>query len=264
MKKRLFGLTLGLVIVAGMLIGSVLTKQKRGESGDINYAMTWDWGTATPTDTGWQVTNDLGYMIAVEKGYLVSHSIQLLECNDSDESAGLIGDFFEANTAEANHGGDDNDPSAILIPLVEELGSASSSDFGAVNVPYRQYCTAHYLVARSDSVTRNMPDDIDMYGQSLYLEGTYQVVDSEAVVPFTLQTSLANGTIADIRLSTNTEPMRVEISDEVIHIDIQRQLDTLFDGVDFETMDADEQARTVLWSLIRDTRVLVTSGKVDG
>ena len=258
MKNKLIGLTLGLMIVAGLLIGSILLNHKPVESGDIRYTLTWTWGDAVGTETGWQVTNDLGYTINVEKGYLVSHSVQLIACEDDAENAGLLDDIFGANTAEAGHGGDENDPSALLIPQIENLAQVTTIDFGAVNVPFQRYCTAHYLVARSDGLTTNMPDDIDMYGKSLYLEGTYQAADSDAVVAFSLQTSLANGKIVDIRPSIDSEPVRLEVSDEGIHINIQRQLDTLFDGVDFLTMDSDEQARTVLWSLIRDTQVLVS------
>lgn len=258
MKKKLIGLTFGLMMVAGLLIGSVLLKDDTVEVGDITYSMTWGWGDAIPTESGWQVTNDLGYTVTVEKGYLVSHSVQLIPCEYDGENAGLLRDIFGANTVEAGHGGDENDPSAILIPQIEDLAVVNSIEFGATTVPYQQYCTAHYLVARSDSLTTNMPDDIDMYGLSLYLEGTYQAANSDELVAFALQTSLANGKITDIRPSTDSEAVRLAIGDEANHIHVQRQLDTLFHGVNFATMDTDEQARTILWSLIRDTQVFVS------
>ncbi len=264
MKKRLLALTLGLSVVAALLIGSVLLKDAEAESGEINYQMTWIWGEATATESGWQVENDLGFIVTVEEGYLISHTLQLLPCEDveEEENAGLLNTVFGANTVEAGHGGDENDPSAILIPQVESLAVANTITFGSVTVPHTEYCTAHYLVARSDSVTLNMPENVDMYGLSLYVSGTYQKADSDETVAFILQTSLANGKIADIRDETDGEPVRVEITNDIVQVEVQRQLDTLFDGVDFETMDSDEQARTVLWSLIQDTQVLVTKGKI--
>lgn len=250
-------------MVAALLIGSILLKDTEAESGEINYQMTWIWGEATAMESGWQVENDLGYIVTVEEGYLISHTLQLLPCEDVEqENASILNTVFGANTAEAGHGGDENDPSAILIPQVESLAVANALTFGSVTVPHTDYCTAHYLVARSDSVTLNMPENVDMYGLSLYVAGAYQKADSDETVPFVLQTSLANGKIADIRDESDGEPVRVEITNDSVQVEVQRQLDTLFDGVDFEMMDSDEQARTVLWSLIHDTQVLVTKGKI--
>ena len=44
-------------------------------------------------------------------------------------------------------------------------------------------------------------------------------------------------------------------------ITVQRRLDTLFDGIDFATMDAETIGQEILWSLIADTRIIISSGE---
>ena len=231
------------------------------ESGEVTYQLDWEWGDAMPTDEGWQVINDLGYTVNVTQGYLVSYSSTLIECEHSHGIFDWLFGMTAPSVAYAGHGEDDIDPAMLDTPHVESLHQPQTLMTGTVIVPEPSYCQGHYLVARGSSDTVGLPEDIEMYGTSLYIAGTYQANGSDEVMNFAVETSLANGDIIDL-MSETGDFIHAEISDETIEITITRQLDSLFDGIDFSTMPDDDIARSVLWALMDNTRLIVTGGAI--
>lgn len=236
-------------------------------SGDIVYAASWVWGDAVAhADGGWSVTNDLGYTVTVERGYVVDFSTQLIACEHSHAWGGIawLEKLVGVAVVQAGHSSGDVDPAALTTATAEPIHSPALRELGTVTVNEPDYCEGHYLVARADGDTLNLPDDLDLHGMSLTIEGTYQRADMDAPVTFTAQTALANGAITTLsRVDlAGFRDVHVEISDEPVYVTIQRRLDTLFDGVDFAAMSRDEIGQAVLWSLIDGTRLLVTGGNL--
>lgn len=239
LKKRLL---LSAIWLAFMLLAPVFLWRNPHPEGQFSYRLVWDWGEAEALEQGWRVQNDLGYEIVVQSGYLVSYSAELVACTHWHfwwETA------LAPMIAYAGHGETESE-SRISSPIIEALDNPENSEWAVVTVHEPSYCQAHYLVARGDSSTA------DMYGISLWIEGTY-TFDGYAergaeAVPFSLQTSLANGRMFEIQLGN-----------EGI-VTISRRLDTLFTGVDFATMSEEEMGRAALWSLM-DGVIVVSSPK---
>jgi hypothetical protein len=230
LKKRLILTGVWLLF---MLLAPVFLWRNPHPPGTLNYRLAWDWGTAEALEQGWRVENDLGYEIVVQRGYLVSYSAELVACPHFHfwwETA------FAPMLAYAGHGAN-HDESQMATPIIEALDNPQNSEWGSVTIHEPSYCQAHYLIARGSSAVP------DMYGLSLWIEGTYER-DGEAL-PFRLETSLANGKMFEIQMGSSGTVM------------INRRLDALFTGVDFGSMDESEMGQAALWTLIDS--VVVTS-----
>ncbi|MCI0710894.1 MAG: hypothetical protein L0154_12100 [Chloroflexi bacterium] len=246
-----------LLMSVGLIVVPILATETTPTTrdGEIIYRTGWTWGDAVPTDNGWTVTNDLGVVVTVEKAYLVNFAVQLLECEDHSHTTLL--ESLLPDTARAGHG-DGINPALVDSSFVEDFAHPDTIEFGKVTVESLAYCEAHYLIARAGSETRFQPEDVDMYGVSLYVEGTYQNVDSDETFPFTAQTHLANGKQLTLHLPDSTMPVHVEVGEERVEILVQRQLDRLFDGIDFTSTG--DIGRAILWNIIASTEFIVTGG----
>ena len=226
----------------------------------ITYELDWDWGDAVLTSGGWFVTNDRGYQIHVQSGYLVNRSLELIECTGSDATGESIADRLRqtlaAQPAYAGHNGA-HDTSRITAPWVESLTEPVTQTVETVLVTAPNYCQLHYLVAPGIETAQHLPHEVEMLGMTLWLEGDYLAPGTSTSVPFTIQTNLAWGEVAEL-MTLSSEPLNTLQRDNVaLQITVRRDLETLFDGVDFETMPDIEQAKTVLRSLIQNTDVII-------
>lgn len=260
MKKRLFLIPVVVaVIVLIPLAVSVLSEESDAPTPTLSYTLDWEWGNAVPLDDGgWQVVNDMGYTVVVEEAALVSYSVQMVECDHEhpeDETA-----LFAIPRAFAGHG-DGVDPSMLEPGMVENLAEPTRIDFGSVAVADTiTYCQAHYLIARADDQVRGV--DEQMLASSFLVRGQYQASDASEFTPFTLQTSQASGVISDLKVFYAADAhIHLKTGRQSAAVTFVRQLDRLFDGVDFESMDADEQARAILRSLVKHTSVTITAGE---
>lgn len=263
-KITLLAVTLIMILTSGIIATQIFGNNDEPVSeGEIQYEMVWlqDGVQFDADGAGWTVQTELGYIVHVETGYLVSYTMQLVECDDhthTDETSWLDS-IFLPNTAYAGHGGE-TDPSLIDQPIVENLTQPTDFIFGQINAPAINYCQAHYLVARAYDSAKNLPADVDMLGNSLYLSGTYFAPNSDTPQDFIIQTDLANGTVTD--LVYNSASVHVAIGAEKADIRVVRDLSSLLDNVDFAEMDDAERGKAVLWQLIQDTHVEIISDTI--
>lgn len=233
----------------------------QAQTGSISYTAAWAWGDAIDTPgPGWEVTNDLGYRVQVESGAVVLYSTQLIACeHEHDESvwqwlSERLGVAIGPATAYAGHGDEEN-PAEVMPVLVESLAEPETVALGSVEVSEPAWCQGHYLVARGA--------EGEMAGRSLEIAGTVTGPDG-ATAPFVIDTALAWGALADLRLPYDGQDAsrHVETGDEAIEIVVLRALDALFDGVDFAGMDETEQAKAVLRNLAGGMAIVVVDGTV--
>jgi hypothetical protein len=130
-----------------------------------------------------------------------------------------------------------------------------------VGVHEYSYCKGHYLVAQASTLTRDLPNDVPMFGHSINIEGIYQAPGSTDPIPFTVKTSDPNGKLFDLELATVTTTVHGVIGADTLAITISRRVDGLFNHIDFATMDDAARAQIVLDNLIANTRMIVTGGK---
>lgn len=233
----------------------------QAQTGSIRYTAAWAWGDAIDTPgPGWEVTNDLGYRVQVETGSVVLYSAQLLACeHEHTESvwqglSDLLGSVVGPTAAHAGHGDEEN-PAEVMPVLVESLAEPETAALGSVEVSEPAWCQGHYLIARGV--------EGEMAGRSLQIAGTVTGPDGTAA-PFVIDTALAWGALADLRLPYDGEDAsrHVETGDEAIEIVFLRALDALFDGIDFQEMDESEQAKAVLRNLTGGMAIVVVDGTV--
>lgn len=231
----------------------VVSEQQYVVDQEIRYHLDWDWGDAEPTDKGWRVTTDRGYDVQVTEGFLITYSVQLAPCADDD--LGYTIDprrLFGVGHAWAGHGGPE-DPSAWLMGIAENLAAPEHVSLAPISLSSGIYCRAHYLVSRADTKTRGLPEDFNMVGTSLYLQGT-AALDGGEPQPFSIWSTLPVG-----ELVAWSEPVSpVDLSDGTIDVTFTRDLGRLFDGVAFQTMSDESIEKTVLLGLIE--RLSVTLG----
>jgi len=223
-------------------------------AGQIEYVARWNHEGITPLATGWRVTNDQRYVIDVHRGYMVTYGASLVPCPEptDDGLGGLIRTVLGIGTAYAGHSSE-ADPSAINDSRVESVSDPVSWTIGQIAVPAARYCEAHYLVARADEETRDMPDSIDLARKSLYLTGTYRAPDETEVKSFEVETSLANGVIHPLVHAGETTG--IDLGQADVQIVIERPLAGLFAGVAFDTMSTSAVERQILTALMTHTSV---------
>jgi hypothetical protein len=124
---------------------------------------------------------------------------------------------------------------------------------GRVTVEPQRYCQFHYLVARSERETIGLPDELDIVGMSVYMEGTHRR-PGEAPVAFSFSTTRAYGLLTDLfapgAYQDTEAAIEVDTGYDHATIRVTRDLDRLFDGVEFETMSTEQQAGQVLKQLV--------------
>ncbi|MEM7119342.1 MAG: hypothetical protein AAF614_43405 [Chloroflexota bacterium] len=204
--------------------------------------LTYKFGWASPM-TEPILQNDLGYEIALEEAYLLNATLELVPCSDTSWRSWLA-----PAVAYAGHGDSTLSESRVLVSQVETIGATADSVAGQASASYEHYCQLHYLVAPAAETAVNLPTTIDFSGQTLYFSGTYLASNATEPAPFVIQSDLAWGGLIDL-------PQPTEPNNEPIEIKLQRDWETLFDGVDFATMEVEEQAKAILRSLMEHSTI---------
>ena len=239
--------------------------------GALTYLLRWQWGKASPRphDVGWQVVTNRGDWVWVKRGYLVTGNLEMVACPYQPASSALSNNLwqtlFGARTVYAGHGGDKADASRIAAPVVEALTTPTTTVLSAVLGAEPFYCHTHYLVAPGVDWGAGLPQEVNMVGLTLFLEGEVKAGSrADAVAhPFTIQSNVAWGTLKEVLQTSNHAQRSAESSPVAIpqgaptQLVVERSLGTLFDGVDFATMSAAEQAKTILRNATNTTQIYV-------
>lgn len=231
----------------------------------VGYRLEWSWGStqADPSGSGWQTVNDRGYRVHLERGYLVDYSMELVECPKEALESGVdsLWAWLPARAAWAGHMPTTPNPAAIHTPHVEALHAPVDFDVGSIQLAAQRYCRIHYLIARSNRSAVGLPEDVDMVERSLYVRGTYQATTAATPRSFELATSAANAVLTELfppgRVGAQGAAIVVDTGRENARVVIQRQLQSLFDGIDFDTMPPARIERQVLQNLIDRTVIAV-------
>ena len=233
-------------------------------SGQVLYQFDWHWGKAQPDadGKGWTVTNDLGYQIHVTRGYLVTGSTELVPCAHTHaqvqpSTIDTIAALFAPQIAKAGHGGE-SDASRLKNPQVESLTTPQSISAITQWGSEPNYCQMHYLVAYGVASAQNLPTDVSMIGNSLLIEGEVRAPNTTVATPFNLKSALAWGGRKDLIVTNDKTDVAEGVkSGTFLHLIVSRDLGSLFDGVDFAQMSAQDQSKQVLRSIIQNTEIEV-------
>jgi hypothetical protein len=232
---------------------------------NVTYSLDWNWGEASPLESkpGWTVLNNLGYRIEVETAYLVTYRTGLVTCEESDlldtQRENSFGSCMASkwtwtlfSNAHAGHSFTDDDPVVITTPHVENLAQPSSLSVGTVSVSDQKYCRLHYLIARAEREAVGLPNDVALVDSSLYVAGHYFLPDSDDPVSFSILSNAADGALVDIGPATSGTDQTlgmIQVAFEGANISIVRQLDRMWDEVNFVSMSERDIARQVVGNI---------------
>ncbi len=218
--------------------------------GDVAYRMSWAWGAAQPlsAEGGWTVTNDLGYEIRVRTGKLVTRNLELVPCHAPPEEKPLARLFqgFGPLAAHAGHGSVLPNASRISRSFDEDLAKPASRAVEVRRVRDPDYCQGHFLIAR--------PSGTPPSAASLEIAGAWSR-RGRRPTPFAIRGATAYGRLKDLRDASSGLAERQSIVGGV-RVEVRRELDSMFDGIDFEAMSEAEQAGRIARSLVDNAQLL--------
>jgi hypothetical protein len=208
------------------------------------------------------VVTDQGYTVVVNTAYVVTFSVKLVPCDDeTDITLTDLVRWMFGGVAHAGHGGENRDPSAALVPRVEDLLSPDDVLHARRPIRAERYCQVHYLVGPAAENAIALPTDPDLVGTSLYLEGHWRRGDTADSVPFAVISSKAYGALTHLypadQFDVSEARLRVDADDTSAHVTIERPLATLFDGVDWPAVSDAQLEAQLLRNLIGQTRTRV-------
>ncbi len=238
----------------------------------VDYHLSWDTDGVKLSGDGLALTNNLGYDIQLQSGYLVFYSTQLVPCADDEEAelaqtlnhgidwARWWGRLIGVRTAHAGHGDEELDPSVMAQSYIENLAAPEPMELGSRTIEGSRYCQVHYLVARGGAETIGLPQDQDMVGASLFMQGTW-TLDGVQSQPFTVLSSVAYGTMTHLYPASYygvpNKEFELNASEAGARVEIERSLYGLFEDLDFETMTDTQLERRVLQNVIEHSRIHV-------
>lgn len=209
------------------------------KSDNLTYLFDWQ---SEPTT----ITNDLGYTISLDEAYLLNASLELVPCEDIS-----FWDLFKAQTVYAGHGTSAISETRSLVAAVESLTQPQAQERMA-SASQADYCQVHYLVAPAlDSAEFLPPITPSFIGKTISLSGTYISAESAEPIGFSIESALAWGGFLAL-------PAPITASNNPVELHVQRDMNSLFDGIDFATTSADDQAKSILRNLINNATTTVT------
>lgn len=218
--------------------------------GDVAYRVSWEWGEAKPIseEGGWMVTNDLGYEIHIQAGKLVTRNLELVPCHAPPSMKPLARLFekFGSLTAYAGHGSMLPNASRISKSFMEDLAKPTDRNVEIRRVRDPDYCQGHFLIAR--------PSGTPPATTNLAVSGTWARDGSEPK-PFEIRGATAYGRLKDLVAASSGLAERQSIIGGV-QVEIRRELDSMFNGVDFASMSETAQANRITRSIVDNARLL--------
>ncbi len=228
----------------------------------ISYVLTWNTDGVSFEDGGLYLTNNLGIDIQMDAAYLVLYSTQMVACETNESILGRIYDWFMPSIAYAGHGGENRDPSAMLIPTVEDVLNPQRLELGSQTVSDMVYCQIHYLVGRAEDNAQYLPAQPDLVGTSLYVSGTWSPRESDESTEFLVKTSTAYGALKSLypagSYGDENAVYELDMSQSGAEVVIERYLATMFDDVDWTEMNETAVERKVLANIIDQLQITVT------
>jgi hypothetical protein len=201
------------------------------DSEPVTYVLGWEWGDAERLADGtWSVTSDLGHEVVVVEGYVVSYEATVIACSEESSWTESLLEALVPIPASAGHS--ESAGETVVAEVVESLSDPQTSSIGPGETTRSDYCESHLAFGTAE------PADT-----TLHLE---LVVDGTPVV---VSTPLAWGTLGQIEQVGG---------DGDIEVVILRDLSTMFDGIDFDGVEPDEIAESLLRSLSASTTFSAT------
>ena len=229
-----------------------------GES--LVYALDWDQDGVTFQETGWSTVNDLGFEFELYQGFATTYSLELVPCDPVTAADAGLGDLVERvlqwvgpRRAHAGHGGAPFNPTRLGQSMVEAIHLAEEVVSPSMTAQPTPYCQFHYLVARAHGGTQQMPEVIDMLGQSVVFRGRWRRGE-DPWTDFDWRSQLPWGEMIPLEPVPDAEGQQPGAT---ARVHVERPLAGLLKGLDPEQMRPEVLGNTVVKNMVQDTRVEV-------
>lgn len=199
-----------------------------------------------PDGTPRLFNNNLNYQITLNAAYVNLAEAELLSCHNASLRQPKIALVSAAFAESHEHQHNSNQ---VNLPFVENILRA---DFESVQVASLQtmvddYCQLALTLAPATTESHNLPEDTDMVGKTLYLEGEYIPPTGGEAVPFTItSTEEASSELAFQAADGNNAPLKISGQEMNQHIQVGMAYDGWLDGVNFEQMNPSQQSKIVM------------------
>ena len=248
----------------------------------VQVKLAWDGTGVTLADGHGTFTTDTGYVVEVDRFELTTYSFELMPCEQrrppppgagpqgrlggprgprppGPPGMGMFGlgvGLASIGTAYAGHEVG-HPPTRTGASRVELPLQAQPALLDQIRTPDIAYCAGHYLIGRTIAPEANVP--AENVGVSLRLHGRYRKAADTAWQTLELESSVAHGILVDFTPGKPKDGIKVTEGDTVV---VTRHLRSLFDGVDFATMDSQTIARQMLRQIVAGTSLSRESGHV--
>ncbi len=212
----------------------------------VRYRMTWKRGLAQSEATGgWSLTNNLGYRFHVKAGKLVTRSLELITCHSGSPPAPLAQFWGLFRHVLAGHSSLFPSESRIASPVEEDLAQPQDRWLEPKFVTDPAYCEGHYLIAQPPAG-----------GPGLDIAGTYRRPGGSEEQPFRFVSKAPFGQLKQLVGSDGSLPVTARIVGGV-RVDVERSLDSLFQGIDPKAAQDDLMAMKIVRSVAMQTKLVV-------
>jgi hypothetical protein len=195
-----------------------------GSAHAIYYELSWDNAATIEHTDGWSVTNDLGYEVRVRDGELISTTVQLVPCTHARV-------WFGLPPALAGHSEGEADPSAVETELAESLPFHPTMQWDA-RISDSLYCASYLEVG-----ALQIEFDVLSPGAT-----TWSQLSIERSVTVGRQSELSDS---------------IDSGSYATLIVFERQLASLFDGIDFDNWSPDDVGNAIMTNALTHTTITI-------
>ena len=239
---------------------ALLSACDSGESGSgptagvISVQLGWSLPSGFDATSGITFTNGAGYSIHLSSVMINTYSVELIPCDEElfrklqePRQRPKLSQGILINKAWAGHG-DPTRPTRTGVVRPEwPMSQANPVFMDTLDPPDYDYCRVHYLVGRVPDTPMTQSSHADLIGLSMSIDGTYQAPGTPTAQPFQVRTSAAHGTLSDLAANGQGTGLRLREGDRLI---VQRNFESLFNGVVFDAMADKEIARHILRNIV--------------
>lgn len=185
-------------------------------------------------------TTDLGYEVTVTSGFVAIASVQIRPCDDGAEATRWSGHHHRALSAELREAlgiqtawaHSETSPTSLGVPGVLPLVPTTAMDatLGELLPPPDRYCATRIALGPADADAVMLPDEA-MVGRTLMVEGAWIPPGGGEPTPFRWEST------ATPTSDHETSFELAEDGERHVSEALGAPLATIFDGVDFATID---------------------------
>lgn len=187
---------------------------------------------------------DLGYVVRIDRAAITVGAIEIVPCEGATASftsaARWLDDARSWSLVRTAHAHTESSAVRIGTPHVLDLTAPSGAlRLGTLEPPLGSYCGLNVVLAPADADAEGLPAETDMVGWTLAVEGSIEEPGGAVI-------ALAARDAGARPISLSFEPAMAVDADARLTILLEVQVAASLDGIDFASIDDEEQGAAIL------------------